>query len=125
MQYCDALEARAKPGAALPADPQSQRDFRHQHDGGFAASQSVLHGSHVDFGFPAASYAMQELHTELAEFESRTDGSERALLFRIQHVGGWRITGVERVFGGVERFLPGLQFSFAQHSFEYRPRNSG
>ena len=88
VQHRDAFESRAKPRAALPADPQCQRNFRHQHDRGLAARQRLLHAAHVHFGLPAAGDAVQQQHAELAQLESRANRTERALLLRVQLVRG-------------------------------------
>src|SRR5258708_8837826 len=114
MQYRNAFEARAKPRAALPAHPQCERNFGHQHDGGLAVRESILYGPHVNFCFPAAGNAMQELHSEFAEFKPRANGAEGMFLFWIQRVRGWSVADVEAVFGGIECFFPRPQFPLAQ-----------
>ena len=67
---------------------------------------------------------MQKLHAEFTQFKSLANGSESTLLFWIQRVGRWCVARVERIFGGIERFLPALELSFAQHSFQHCSRNS-
>ena len=86
MQHRDALKARPKPRAALPPDPQRQRNFRHENKRGFPARQRVLHRAQVHFRLAAARDAVQKLHAKFAQFKPRADGAERALLGFIQRM---------------------------------------
>src|SRR5882762_1327979 len=49
---------RAEPRAALTADPERQRDFRHEDDGSFTARERVLYCAHIHFGFAAAGHSV-------------------------------------------------------------------
>ena len=73
MQYRDAFETRAKPRAALPANPQRQSDFRHEDDGGFPARERLLHGTQIHFCLAAPGDAVKQLHAKGAQFHSRAD----------------------------------------------------
>ena len=89
VQNGDAFEARAKPGAALTANPQSQSDFRDQDDGGLSARQRFLHGAQVDFGFAAAGDAVEEQCAEFAELEPGADSAAGGFLLGVEFVGWW------------------------------------
>src|SRR5947208_3599603 len=105
MENGDTFEARAKPRAALAANPQSQRNFRYQNDRGFAASECFLHCAQVDFSFSAAGNAVKKLDAEFTQFESGANRSKCAVLFGVQCMSRRRVPGVKRIFCGVDRFF--------------------
>src|ERR1043166_7829425 len=78
-----AFEARSKPGTALAANPKRECDFGHQDDGGFAARERFLHSAKIDFGFAAAGDAGEKLSAKFAEFETRANSGESALLLGV------------------------------------------
>jgi hypothetical protein len=61
---------------------------------------------------------VEQLHAEVAQFEARSDGSESAVLFGIECVGGRSVAGVERIFGGVERLFPAFESALAEEAFD-------
>ena len=114
----DAFEARAEPGAALTTNPQSERNFRDENDGGFSARERFLHGAHVDLGLAAAGDAVEEECAEFAEFEAGFDGVEGGFLAGVEFVGGGFVAGVEGIVGGIDAFFPGFEEAVAEHAFD-------
>ncbi len=112
----DTFEARAEPGAALTTDPQSERDFGDENDSGFSSRERFLYGAHVDLGFAAAGYSVEEEHAEFAKLESSFDGVEGGFLARVEFMSGGFIAGVERVVGGIDALFPGFEEVGAEHA---------
>ena len=73
MQYRNAFETRAKPRAALPANPERQSDFWHEDDGSFPARERILHGAQIHFCLTASGDAVKQLRAKSAQFETRAD----------------------------------------------------
>src|SRR5262249_661458 len=117
------LELRAEPRATLAANPQRQRNLRNQHDGRLAARKRVLNGAEIDLRLSASSDAMQQLHAELAEFESRANRVECRLLRFVERMRGRLVARMKRFFGWIDRFFPGSQHTFPQQSFDNSTRN--
>jgi hypothetical protein len=123
VQNGHAFEARAKPRAALAADPQRERNFRDQNNCGFSTRQRVLDCAQIHFGFAASGNAVEQLHAEFAQFETGADFFHRAFLLRIQLMGGWRIARIEGIFRGIDGLFPTLEQAVAQHAVDQRPRH--
>ena len=123
MQHRHALEPRAKPRPALPPDPQRQRNLRHQDERGFSACKRFLHCAQIHFGLAAAGNAVEQLHAEFAKNEPRANRLESARLLRI-HFMRWRSEPrVKRIFRRINRLLPTLQQSVAQHPVDHCSRH--
>src|SRR5258708_7768117 len=123
VQYRYALKLRPKPRAALPPDPQRQRNLGDQHDRRLPPRQRLLYRAQIHFRFPAAGYAVQQQHAELAELEPRANRLHGALLFFVQFMRGWLVPCVERILRRINRLFPAFQQTLAQHAFDHRPRN--
>jgi hypothetical protein len=125
MQHGDTFEARAKPGAALAANPQRQCNFRNQHQRGFLARERFLNSAQVDFGFAAAGDAIEQLHAKFAEFEPGANAFQGVILLGIEFVGGRRVAHVKRVLGGIDGFLPTVEQAFGEHAVDCGARHLG
>ena len=124
VQNSDAFKMRAKPRPALAADPQRQSDLRDKDDRCLPARQRLLHAAQVHLGLSAAGDAVNQLHAEFAQFESRTDGPKGPLLRFIQCMRRRGVADVEWILRGIDRFLPAFQQSIAQHALNQRARNA-
>src|SRR5262249_44450281 len=121
----DAFKLRTEPGAALPANPKREGDFGDQDNGSPAARQRVLHGAQIDLGRAAAGATVQKLDAEFAQFETRANGGESAVLFGIEGVGRRYVARIEGILGGIERLLPALEVAPADGGPDRRAGGAG
>src|SRR5260370_12267292 len=123
VQYRYALKLCPKPRAALPPDPQRQRNLGDQNDRRLPSRQRLLYRAQIHFRFPAAGYAVQQQHAALAELEPRATRLHVALSFFVQFMRGRLVPCVERIFRRINRLFPAFQQTLAQHAFDHRPRD--
>ncbi len=116
VEHSYAFELSAKPGAALAANPKGERDLGNEHQGGFAASESVLNAAQIDLGLATAGDAVKQLHAKLAKFETGANGIEDAFLCFVECVGGGFVAGIEKIFSGIDGLFPGFEEAVANHA---------
>jgi hypothetical protein len=125
MQHGNPFVLGSKPRAALPSNPQGQRDFRHQNDRSLSARQGFLHASQINFRLSAARYPVKQLHAEFAQLKARANTLHRALLLVVQSVSSRRVSDVKWIFRGIDGLFPALQQAIREHALDHAPRNLG
>src|SRR5271165_3147296 len=123
VQNRDAFILRTKPRPALPPNPQSQCNLRHQNNRRFSPRESLLHATQINFRLPATCHAVQQLHAEFSKLESRANTLHRALLLFIQSMSWRRVSHVERILCRIDRFFPSFKQAIRQHAVNQTPRN--
>ena len=97
-------EARAEPADHL----RRKRNFRHEHDGGFAQRERLAHGADVHFRLAAARYAAEEKFPIAAAQRGQNLGKRGFLIARQLRVGG--------LFRRLRREGTAQRFFFAQRN---------
>ena len=96
----------AEPRAHQAANPQSQRNFRNQHDGRLPARNRCLDCAEVNFRLAAAGDAVKQSRREFPGHEPAPNLSKSQLLLRIQYIGGRSEIRIPGIFFHSEGLFP-------------------
>ena len=116
----------AEARAHQPADPERQRDFGHQHDGGFPARKRRFNRAQINFRFAAAGDAVkQSLPRICPPPASARFPPSAAFVPRFRRIRGRREIGVPWIFIRRERLFPAEQPAVFFQALDHGARDAG